>query len=434
MSEVWRKWLRLIGQRGLELLGLLALLMSKVWRKRSWLLGRQGLKLLGVLLLLVVLMMWLAGGFNKKVQPGPPLPKPHPPRFTTQRVERRLYPLVIDQVGNLRAMTEALVSSRIMAEVKEILVREGDRVFGGESKENPPTAMALLDDRDARARLNQAQAQAVAMERAMEAAESRLGAARAQVEAAKANEAQALADFERYQNLYENQAATGQQLTHFRAQMEIAQAKVHAALKETEAAQREIEKIRAQKRDAAATIAAARVVLSYTVIYAPFTGRVVKKMVNVGDMASPGQPLFFLEIASRPELHAFVSDSLVPRLRLGQEMDVHIDALKQTFRGTLREIIPKSDPATRTVEVKVALAPMPELVNGLFGRLAVVYGEYEALVVPIDAVREVGQLYLVEVVSAEGQPERRFVTLGQRHDGMVEILSGLKENEEIVVR
>jgi len=58
----------------------------------------QAAKGLGVLALLIVLMMWLAGTFVEKVEPGPPAPKPQPPKVSTQKVERQVYPLTIDQV------------------------------------------------------------------------------------------------------------------------------------------------------------------------------------------------------------------------------------------------------------------------------------------------------------------------------------------------
>jgi len=150
-------------------------------------------------------------------------------------------------------------------------------------------------------------------------------------------------------------------------------------------------------------------------------------------MASPAQPLFLIETASQLELHAFLSESLIPRINLGQAMEVHVDALNRTFSGVVREIVPKSDPSTRTVLIKVTLPADPELVNGLFGRLRVPYGQYDALVAPIKAAREVGQLMLVDVLGPDGHPQRRFITLGQAHGELVEVLSGLQENEEVVV-
>ena len=55
------------------------------------------------------------------------------------------------------------------------------------------------------------------------------------------------------------------------------------------------------------------------------------------------------------------------------------------------------------------------------------------MTVPADSVREAGQLHLVDVVDSEGSPQRRFVTIGPRHDSLVEVLSGLDENEEVIL-
>jgi HlyD family secretion protein len=399
-------------------------------KKRATL--KEVAKGLGVLALLIVLMMWLAGTFVKKVEPGPPTPKPQPQGLKTQKVERKVYPLIIGQVGTVRAQTEAMVASRIMAQVKEILVKEGDPVSGGETSVEP-TIMAMLQDADIKARLRQAEAQIDSLGRAVEAAGAKLGAARAQVQAAQANRDRALADYRRYEELRRGEAATGQQVEHARAQKDVAEANVSAALKEVWAAESEIKRIEAQREQSEAAVAEARIMLSYTVIRAPFTGKIVRKLMNVGDMASPAQPMFMIETTSQLELHASLSESFIPRISLRQEMEVHVDALNRTFPGVVREIVPKSDPSTRTVLVKVTLPPDPDLVNGLFGSLRVPCGRYEALVAPAKAVREVGQLMLVDVLGFHGTPQRRFVTLGQAHDDLVEVLSGLQADEQVIV-
>ena len=400
---------------------------------KKWFQRKEVMKGLGVLALLILLMLWLAGAFVKKIEPGPPTPKAQPPRMNTQKVQRHVYPLIIDQIGTVRSQTEAMVSSRIMAQVKDIPVKEGETVIGSDAKGSEATVLALLQDADIKARLQQAEAQMEAVERGIEAAKARLGAARAQVDAARANRDKALADYRRSEDLRRNEAATGQQVEHARAQKDMTEANLLAALQDVRAAESEIKRLQAQREQAEAAMAEARVMLSYTVIRAPFTGKVVRKLLNVGDMASPAQPLFLIETPSQLELHAFLSESLIPRIGLGQAMEVHIDAINRTFPGVVREIVPKSDPSTRTVSVKVTLPPDPELVNGLFGRLRVPYGKYDALVAPIKAVREVGQLMLVDVVGPDGDPQRRFVTLGQGHDDLVEVLSGLQENDEVVV-
>jgi multidrug efflux pump subunit AcrA (membrane-fusion protein) len=394
---------------------------------------RETVKGAGVLLCLVLLMMWLSGAFLGKVEPAGPQTLPPPEKVSTVKVERRVFPLMLDQIGTIRAQTEAQISTRIMAQVKEVLVREGDKVTGADASGSKPTVLARLEDSDIRARLRQAESQIDATKSAIEAARSKMAAAKAQVNSVRANREQVTSDYRRTLELRENRAATGQQLEHAKAQKEMADARLLSARSDVEAAESDIARLQAQKEQAEAAAAEARVALSYAVIQAPFTGEVVRKMINVGDMASPGQPLFLLRSPAHPELHAAVSESYLPRLRVGQELTVAVDAVNRTFKGKIREIAPSSDPSTRTVLVKVSLQPDPDLANGLFGRLEIPHGEYEALVVPVNALREVGQLSLVETLNAEGHRERRFVVLGERRGDLVEILSGLKENEEVVV-
>ncbi len=153
----------------------------------------------------------------------------------------------------------------------------------------------------------------------------------------------------------------------------------------------------------------------------------------MGTMVTPGQPLFYLETPGQPELHAWVAESLLPYISVGQRFDVTVDALKKTVSGVVREIVPQAETTTRTVLVKIALAPDKDLVNGMFGRFNISYGSYSTLVIPRRSVREVGQIRVVDVVRPDGRISRRFVTLGKVHGDLVEVLSGLTAGEEVLV-
>ncbi len=93
----------------------------------------------------------------------------------------------------------------------------------------------------------------------------------------------------------------------------------------------------------------ARALLSYTEIHAPFAGRVIQKMVDVGDMVTPGQPLFLLDVAAQPQLQAYIAESLIAHLTVGQTLTVAIDALSKTLEGSVAEIPPRQNrvPAPR---------------------------------------------------------------------------------------
>jgi HlyD family secretion protein len=391
------------------------------------------LKGLGVLALLILLMLWLSGTFLGKVEPGPPVAKAKPPSVSTTKVGLQEFPLIAEQVGTVGSQTQARVAGRIMAQVKEILVLEGSRVEGPGSLKKAATLLARLDDREILARLHQAQSQVEAADRAMQAAKSRLDAAGAQREAAQARKQQTDWNYRHYEDLYRQKAATGQQRQQMRAQKDVAEAQLQAAVQEVKAAGDDVKRMEAQMQQAQAAVREARTMLSYTVIRAPFSGRVIRKMVDVGDMVTPGQPLFLLDIAAQPQLHAYIAESLIAHLRVSQILKVEIDALSATLEGSVAEIVPQAEPASRTTLVKISLTPMPTLVTGLYGRVRIPYGTYRSLVIPEAAVQEVGQLHLVTVLDINGYPHRRFVTLGKRHEGLVEILTGLQEGEQVVL-
>ncbi|MBP8303025.1 MAG: efflux RND transporter periplasmic adaptor subunit [Phycisphaerae bacterium] len=353
---------------------------------------------------LVVMMMWLAGVFRHKIEAGPVHEATAVAVGRAARVESRRFPILVEQAGTVRTRTEAQVSSRLMAQVLEVLVREGDPVKGP-GPDGRATVLARLDDRDIQAKLQQAQAQVSALGRALAAAQSSLE--------------QAAADLARTEKLVEAKAATGQQLDHARTQRDTAQGQV--------------QQIQAQQAGAEAAVREAEVMLSFAAIEAPFDGKISSKRISPGDMVSPGQPLFLLESPSEPQLQAMVSETVSLHLKIGQTLEVQVDALQRPFEGAVREIVPQADPLTRTVLVKVDLPKDPGLVSGLFGRLRVPIGEYPALVVDKAAVQQSGQLHLVQVVESPGLPVRRFVQVGPEHGPVVELLSGVKEGEEVVI-
>lgn len=414
-------------------------LLSALRRSRAalW----ETAKILVLVAVLVALMLWLSGTFIDKIRadtsaapPEAARPISAPAGTSSQPVAMRTFPLVVDQVGTVQTRARAEVAGRVMAQVREVLVQEGQTVAGpGAGGKAAATVLAKLDSRDIEAKLSQAQTQVTAAEKALAGAAAQLAAAQAQQQVAEAQAEQALTDFKRVEGLQASGAATGQQLDHARAQKDIAEAQVRAAVQQVAAVRSDSARLEAQKEQAIAAVREAQVMLSYTTIEAPFSGRLVRKTIDAGDMVTPGQPLFVIETAAEPEFHAVVAESLVAGMKLGQKLDVRIDALHKTLPGTIREIIPQADPRTRTLLVKLSLPPEADLVSGQFGILSVPTGTYQAMTIPARAVRQVGQLRLVDVVDAQGVPHRRFVTIGRSHDDLVEVLSGLKAAERVAV-
>lgn len=387
---------------------------------------------IGTLVLLFFMMAWLSGTFIVKVKPGEVEPSSLQVKAGKAfPVERRIYPFEAEQIGTVKTRTDTWVSSRIMAQVKEILVSDGSSVQGVET--GSPTILARLDDRDLKARVRQAESNLQAARRGVEIAKAQVESAKANLSSAKAQKDRVSSDYRRYQELYKQGAVTGQQLEHMKAQFITAEAQYSTAYNQVQSAQSELSRMEAQVSQAEAALSEARTMLDYTVIRAPFSGKVIKKMIEVGMMVSPGQPLFYIETPGQPELHAWVAESLLPYISVGQKLEVMIDAVRRKVSGTIREIVPQSESPARTVLVKIALPPERDLVNGMFGRFNVTCGTYSTLVIPRDAVKEVGQIRIVNVVKPDGSMVRRFITIGRVREDLVEVLSGLDDGEKVVV-
>jgi multidrug efflux pump subunit AcrA (membrane-fusion protein) len=132
------------------------------------------------------------------------------------------------------------------------------------------------------------------------------------------------------------------------------------------------------------------------------------------------------------QLVASVRESLAHQLQEGQQIGVRIERLRKQCSGTISEIVPEAQSASRTFQVKVTGPCPPGIYSGMFGRLLIPLDEEEILVVPARAVRNVGQLQLVEVVK-DGHVTRRSVRTGRRLGPDIEVLSGIQEAEQVVV-
>ncbi len=102
--------------------------------------------------------------------------------------------------------------------------------------------------------------------------------------------------------------------------------------------------------------------------------------------------------------------------------------------GTVEEIVPASDPATRSYTVKIGLLNVDgtQLRSGLYGKARFIIGQRNVLAIPQTAVTQQGQLVGVFVVDQSGVARLRLVKTGRVIGDRVEVLSGLNEGEEII--
>jgi RND family efflux transporter MFP subunit len=178
-------------------------------------------------------------------------------------------------------------------------------------------------------------------------------------------------------------------------------------------------------------VQAAGIMREYSRIAAPFSGVVTARSVEPGNLATPGAPLLIIEQDGVYRLEASVEESKIPHLRIGQTVEVTIDAIARTASARISEIVPYVDPASRTYTLKLDLPPLDQLRSGLFGRAAFPIGTRKAMLIPAPALIQRGQLQSVFVVE-DGVAHTRLVTTGARLDRGIELLSGLNPGDAVV--
>jgi RND family efflux transporter MFP subunit len=152
-------------------------------------------------------------------------------------------------------------------------------------------------------------------------------------------------------------------------------------------------------------------------------------------MATPGMPLLTIENSSHYQIHASVEESQLGKIHLNDQAQVTLEALEnKELSGTVEEIVPAADPATRSYLVKIGLLNVDgtQLRSGMYGKTRFIIGQRKTLAVPQAAVTQQGQLIGVFVVDQSGTARLRLIKTGRVAGDRVEVLSGLNEGEEIV--
>jgi RND family efflux transporter MFP subunit len=315
-----------------------------------------------------------------------------------------------EATGTVAAKTTVVVSSRLPGYAREVRAQVGDRVREGQ-------VVVVIDARELESGVRQAEAAREEVKSSIPEAESAVAAARAQLELAQAT-------YNRMQDLLNKKSITNQEFDETTARWKAAQAGLDMA----RARRTQLDAKLAQTEQ---EVHAAGIQRGFAEITAPFAGTVITRSVEPGSLAMPGAPLFTIEREGTYRLEASVEESRLGTVRVGTPVVVTIDGIRQSFQGKVAEIVPAVDAAARTGTMKVDLPAMAGLRSGLFGRAAYSGDTRKVIAAPAASVIQRGQLQQVFV--ADGNVARaRLVTLGDRQQDQVEVLSGLNPGDRVI--
>ena len=175
-----------------------------------------------------------------------------------------------------------------------------------------------------------------------------------------------------------------------------------------------------------------------TILRSPVSGVITARNYDRGDMFTMGQPIYTVQQITPVKILVGISETDYTRVKKGDTVSITADALPgKEFSGTVNRLYPTMDPATHTFNVEVTVPnTRRELRPGMYARVTVNFGSTFNIVLPDTAVLKMqgAGTRSVFVVDPEGKAERRVVTLGRHFDGKYEILSGLEEGEQVVVK
>jgi RND family efflux transporter MFP subunit len=260
----------------------------------------------------------------------------------------------------------------------------------------------------------------------------------------------ATADLERAESVHEmahlgsnRLAAVLKQRPNLVAQQDIdeAQSRDKVAEAQVSTAKAAVAAARQQLAVAAAGQNKTRTLFAYARITAPFAGVVTRRYADSGAMIQAGtssqtqaMPVVRLSQNSTLRLTMQVPESAVPRVRVGAVVDVKVQALDRTFQGKVARVSGKVTPDTRTMEAEVDVPnPTLDLVPGMYAYATIATDRSRGVIAPVQAVDRKDDKRTVLVVAANGRIESREISVGLEAPDQVEVRSGLREGELVVV-
>jgi RND family efflux transporter MFP subunit len=338
-------------------------------------------------------------------------------------VQRGSLARTLDVAAEFRPFQEIDLLAKEAGYVKEINVDVGDHVHKGQ-------LLAVLEVPELQDEVNQANAE-------LKRSEDEITRAQADQRRAQAAYEVAHVTYTRLATVIKNrpELIAQQDVDDAAGKDQQAQAQVDTAKAALASAQQQLEVARAKLQKT-------RTLLAYAEIRAPFDGVITKRYADKGAMLAAGtssekqaMPLVQLSQNGLLRLIIPVPESAVSLIHIGSPATIHVPELNRDIPGKVSRFAGMVTTDTRTMDTEIDVPnPRFELTPGMYANVSLVLDQQSnAVIVPVEAMVRVGDKATAMVVNASGQLEERELKVGIETANRVQILSGLKENELVVV-
>ncbi|NJL49235.1 MAG: efflux RND transporter periplasmic adaptor subunit [Leptolyngbyaceae cyanobacterium SM2_5_2] len=330
---------------------------------------------------------------------------------------------------------ERQVSLRSQAEGRLLsLSRDvGDGVTQGQ-------IVGTLDDGLLQTAVGEAQAELAARQFEVAEAEAELADLRTAIEAARVRFQQAENDAQRLQALASQGAVAAQEAEQAQTTLRTAEQALRSSEEQVRTRQQAVAAAQQRVEAQRSILRESQQRLTFANLSSPLTGVVLERPVEPGDLILPGETVLTLGDLSTIRVVIEVADSNLGEFRLGQAVNLKIDAFPgEAFSGQVARISPVADNTSRLLPIDITVAnPGGRIGSGLLARVNPSQAQSTAVVVPASALETAAtpsnQVFVVTGTDDNLVVEARSVQLGEVGNGEVTILAGLAPGERYVVR
>lgn len=353
-----------------------------------------------------------------------------------ERVKQEQANFVSETSGTLLPLEEAVVSFEVGGRVIELNRNEGDNVKAGDVLARVNSQDYSLQVASSNAALQQSAASLSKVNNG--AREQEVVQARLLVEKAKTGYQKMQDDFKRIEQLYQEKAISKSEfenaqnaLTLAEKDLQNAQQSYSLVTQGARAEDKELSKATYNQAVVAKEVAAST--LAKAQLRAPISGTILAKLSSTGTLVSPGTPVYQVGNIDTLKVVLPVPDREISSWKVGETLS--LDLYGQNRDAKVTKIFPATNQSTGTIGVEVQLAnPQHDWFAGQVVKATKTMKGQEGIYVPVEAVLSRGQNDAHVFVNVGGKAVKTAVTIGQLTDDRLEIRSGLKVGDELIVK
>ncbi len=327
---------------------------------------------------IIAVSFLLSGCGNEDIQPL------KPPIVKVQKINPSHTSQEENYSGVVRGRYETNLAFQVGGKIILRNVQEGSRVQMGE-------VLMKIDPKDIIEQTRSADAQ--------------VSSALAQLQLAKSN-------FDRYSELFKENAIAAAVLDQYKTQYEAAQAAYNSAVAQSRQSQN---------------------ALDYTILTANADGVISNVAAEVGQVVAAGQNVLTLVQTNEFEVAVDIPENKISNVQIGQRVFIKFWAVNDEVTGTVREISPMADPASRTFKVKISLPTnLKNIQLGMTANVAIFEKSANAVILPLSAIYQTGDAAKVWIVDGGGKVSLKNIQVTAFNDNNVQV-SGLNSGDVVVV-